>query len=125
MIQIELLTGAPPYFELPPMPALFRIVQESLTNVVRHAQARAVWLDLVVQDGFLVLTVRDDGCGMGAERGSDGIGLISMRERARMVGGSLELVSSAGAGTSVQVRIALETLAAPSQGAALAQEGAV
>ena len=105
--------------------ALFRIVQESLTNVVRHAQARAVWLDLVAQDGFLVLTVRDDGCGMGAERGSDGIGLISMRERARMVGGSLELVSSAGAGTSVQVRIALETLAAPPQGAALAQEGAV
>ena len=69
--------------------------------------------------------MRDDGTGLGAECGDDGIGLISMRERARMVGGSLDLVSSAGAGTSVQVRIALASLAPPPQGAAPAREGAV
>ena len=90
--------------------ALFRIVQESLTNCVRHAQASSVEISLVADVKDLVLTIRDDGRGFANEgRLGGGIGLVSMRERADALGGLLEISSSPGAGTIIQVKISLNT----------------
>jgi signal transduction histidine kinase len=90
--------------------ALFRIVQEALNNVVRHAQAGNVWVDLQSDEADLILRVRDDGQGMAATSGPIGMGLSSMRERARAVGGRLEIVSAPGQGCSVTLRLALSAL---------------
>ena len=92
--------------------ALFRIVQEALNNVVRHARARNVWVDLQTDAGELVLRVRDDGIGMAAISGCAGMGLGSMRERARAVGGCLDIISAQSDGCCVEMRIALSAMPA-------------
>lgn len=89
--------------------ALFRIVQEALTNVARHSGAGEVHIRLVAEDGGLALTVSDDGRGFGGRaEGAAGIGLISMRERASALGGAFEIRSHPGAGTVVAVRLPLD-----------------
>jgi len=85
----------------------FRVAQEALTNVVRHAQARAVSVDLTRRNGHLHLRVRDDGVGFNVaalrDRAVQGasLGLLSMEERASLAGGGLEFNSSPGKGTEV------------------------
>ncbi|HEY1329109.1 MAG TPA: PAS domain S-box protein [Casimicrobiaceae bacterium] len=91
--------------------ALFRIVQESLTNVAKHAGARRVTLRLEPGDHSFRLSVIDDGCGFDAdapERSGDhhGWGLMIMRERAEAVGGRMRVRSAAGRGTDVTVELA-------------------
>jgi signal transduction histidine kinase len=87
--------------------ACFRVAQEALTNVVRHAHAGAVTVALRKQDGHLHLFVRDDGAGfevaVGREKALRGgsLGLLSLEERATLVGGGLELKSAPGQGTEV------------------------
>ena len=87
--------------------ALFRIFQESLTNVARHAQATKVWVHLGEEAGAVVLEVEDDGVGISlaqlAERHS--LGLLGMRERAEAFGGEVELAGAPGQGTTVVVRM--------------------
>ena len=91
--------------------ALFRIVQESLTNSVRHGHASRVEIGLVTDDKGLVLTVRDNGVGFVVEeRQGGGIGLVSMRERAYALGGRLDISSSPDAGTIIQVKLPLKML---------------
>ncbi len=87
--------------------ACFRVGQEALTNVVRHARARAVAVEIRKQDGHLHLYVRDDGVGFDvaalrdqAVRGGS-MGLLSMEERATLADGGLECKSSPGQGTEV------------------------
>ena len=89
--------------------AVFRIYQESLTNVARHAFATAVDVRLDEKEGKLVLEVRDNGRGFatGAMPGPQSFGLIGMRERALLLGGSLEINSAPGAGTAVRLEIPL------------------
>ena len=89
--------------------AVFRILQESLTNVLRHAQATRMDVELVVQDDQLTLTVRDNGCGISTEKLADlnSIGLAGMRERALVFNGHIDIEGSAGAGTVVTVRMQL------------------
>jgi signal transduction histidine kinase len=90
--------------------ALFRIVQESLTNVVRHAGATSVQVRLVCDGTDLVLTVRDNGMGIasGPRTGTGtGIGLVSMRERATALGGQLRIAGEPGAGTTIEVTLPL------------------
>lgn len=86
---------------------IFRIVREALTNVVRHAEATEVSIDLHETDGVYVLTVRDDGKGIGARELADprSLGIVGMRERCLLVGGTLEIAGAPGAGTTVVVRI--------------------
>ena len=91
--------------------ALFRIVQEALTNVVRHARATHLQVELLSEGTDLVLRVRDDGIGMAARVGHTGIGLSSMRERARAIGAAFEVISSPGAGCCIEVRLAHALLA--------------
>jgi len=87
--------------------ALFRVGQESLTNIVRHAQAKNVHLEITEHDGELRLEVRDDGSGMEiAEPGTyRSYGLAGMRHRITALGGTFELDSRLGAGTRIYIRI--------------------
>jgi PAS domain S-box-containing protein len=89
--------------------ALFRIVQESLTNIARHAGASEVQIRLALEGEQLVLTVRDDGTGIAESHGrTSGIGLVSMRERATALGGHLRIASIPGRGTTIEVALPLE-----------------
>ena len=83
--------------------ASYRISQEALTNVVRHAAADQVTMSLVVEEYLLILTVEDAGCGFCTDNLSKvvGIGVAGMRERAVLVGGELEVSSRLGQGTRV------------------------
>ncbi len=91
----------------------FRVAQEALTNVIRHAQAHLVEVELSEANGTLQLVVRDDGRGFDVpaarkraiEGGSQG--LLSMQERATLAGGDLEIDSAPGRGTSVRARLPL------------------
>ena len=93
--------------------ACFRIAQEALTNVVRHAQASRVRVALDRNDGELTLTVGDDGAGfdVAAARqravAGESLGLLGMEERALLLGGRLEIESASGAGTTVRARLPL------------------
>ncbi|MGN8110852.1 histidine kinase [Paraburkholderia sp. 22098] len=91
--------------------AIFRIAQESLTNVARHSRASRVVLTLRSDDASIDLEIRDDGCGFDLNAVSAGhrgsYGLLGMVERARLIGGALSIASSAGSGTVVAVRIPL------------------
>jgi two-component system NarL family sensor kinase len=89
---------------------LYRIAQEALTNVARHAKATEVTLTLQADEESVCLVVRDNGEGL-AEGGSrtEGHGLLGMRERARLCGGTLRLSSRAGKGTTVTVQMPLNS----------------
>jgi len=92
--------------------ATFRIFQECLTNVVRHAQAKQVRVVLNQEDENIVLVVQDDGIGF---RESDlsntlgSLGLLGMKERAQSCGGDVQISSSPGSGTTVTVRVPVDT----------------
>jgi signal transduction histidine kinase len=87
--------------------ALFRILQESLTNVYRHAEATRVRVFLGQEDGDLVLRIQDDGQGIppAALNAPRSIGLAGMRERALLLGGRCDIVSSPESGTAIEVRL--------------------
>ncbi|MGO9337861.1 MAG: PAS domain S-box protein [Terracidiphilus sp.] len=92
--------------------ATFRIFQECLTNVIRHAQAKSVRVDLNQEEEFILLVVEDDGIGF---RESDlsntlgSLGLLGMKERAQFCGGEVQISSSPGNGTTVTVRVPVDT----------------
>lgn len=84
--------------------ALLRICQEALVNVERHAAAKEVEINLVFEDGFVALSVRDDGIGFEPEARHEGsYGLIGIRERVRLLGGTLEIRSEKGRGSLMEV----------------------
>lgn len=96
---------------LPPLPAAvevaaYRIVQEAITNVVRHAQAHRCIVRLLLIDDVLQVEILDDGIGLSAEREA-GVGLLSMRERASELGGSCVIEKRNGSGTRVCARLPL------------------
>jgi signal transduction histidine kinase len=86
--------------------AAFRIVQEAVTNVVRHARARTCAVRLQLQDTALRLSIEDDGDGLSASRRA-GVGLASMRERAEELGGTFAIQRRPGGGTCAQVVLPL------------------
>jgi two-component system sensor histidine kinase UhpB len=83
----------------------FRLVQEALTNVAKHAEADAVELRIGVTDGVVEIVVADDGRGMDLDAPTAGFGLVGMRERAELVGGVLDIASAPGSGTTLRARI--------------------
>lgn len=86
--------------------ALYRLVQEALTNVLRHAKARQVRVSLGEADGWLQLQIRDDGQGFNPDAvGAGHHGLLGMRYRIESLGGTLQLLSSPGRGTLVLARL--------------------
>jgi PAS domain S-box-containing protein len=89
--------------------ACFRVVQEALTNVIRHARAQHVWIELSQTEDVLDLAVRDDGVGFDVARtleqapGCGHLGLLGMRERVQILGGDIEIDSELGHGTRIRV----------------------
>lgn len=92
---------------------VFRVVQEALTNVARHAHARLAEIDLRCENDTLVVTIRDDGCGFVANTGKKTFGLLGMRERVAMIGGRLEIDSRLGEGVTITCRIPLQKETSP------------
>jgi signal transduction histidine kinase len=92
-----------------PSTALFRILQESLTNVARHAAASEVETSLQWQPGQIVLRIKDNGRGIPAAKLEDphSVGLAGMRERALLLGGQCEISGRPGEGTTIEVRLPL------------------
>ncbi|MFH1634473.1 MAG: sensor histidine kinase [Chloroflexota bacterium] len=86
---------------------LYRIAQETLENIVRHADAQKVTLQLKTEDRTLILTISDDGCGFDPQNVdfADKLGIQGMRERAILMSGNLEVHSHSTKGTSVQLSI--------------------
>jgi len=103
--------------ELPPDAALclYRVAQEALQNVVKHSGATIAKVELIRNDGHLRLLVSDDGAGFDPRtaRNNGSLGLVSMSERARFVGGRLAVESRADSGTRIEVRIPLSTAIKP------------
>jgi signal transduction histidine kinase len=93
--------------------ALYRIAQEALTNATKHARARQVRLRLAAEGGRTVLRVSDDGAGFGGSVEhtgehavqAGGLGLLTMRERATAIGGSIRIESTTGTGTTIEVTV--------------------
>ena len=86
---------------------LFRIVQESLTNVIRHAQASRVDINLTLIDGTLELEIADNGKGISsaALEHPASFGLIGIKERVHSMGGQVDIAGKSGAGTRIRVKI--------------------
>ncbi len=95
--------------------AVYRLVQEALTNVVKHAGADRVTIEIAAHDAEVDVLVRDDGTGFDPRAPREGFGITGMRERVGLAGGTLEIASAPGEGTTVQA-----TLARPVGGAAAA-----
>ncbi|MBN2391849.1 MAG: sensor histidine kinase, partial [Anaerolineae bacterium] len=99
--------------ELPDLPlatkeALYRVAQEALNNLIKHAEARRVVLRLRCVPGILTLEVQDDGVGFDPQADYPGhLGLHTMRERVERLGGGLAIESAPGAGTTVQATFPL------------------
>jgi signal transduction histidine kinase len=87
---------------------IFRVTQEALTNVVKHADAETVRVHLACRERSVILVIEDDGRGFSGDRTRDGgFGLVGMRERVAALDGSLEIESTQGAGTRIAVEIPL------------------
>jgi signal transduction histidine kinase len=92
---------------------LYRIVQEALNNIVKHANAKNVWIRAWQEKQVLFCSVRDDGTGFDARNvqkpdGRKGLGLVAMQERASAIGGTLRVESSPGRGSELSLRFPLE-----------------
>jgi signal transduction histidine kinase len=87
--------------------AVFRIFQEALTNILRHAQATRVNIQMKVEDGEFILTISDNGRGLTDEEklGQHTLGLLGMRERAHLIGGEVSITSAKRRGTIITVRL--------------------
>jgi len=113
-LQVDLVqTGTPERLAPAVEVAAFRIVQEAVTNVARHADADRCTVRLVHQEGTLSLTVEDDGVGFDVSAGSRvdgrrGLGLVGIRERVLSLGGTFIVESREGQGTSLRVTLPLE-----------------
>src|SRR5579863_4537665 len=84
---------------------VYRVLQEALNNVSRHSGVNEVWVRLKFLTDALELEVEDHGKGMAPEKNGRGIGLVAMRERAEIIGGTLELLQPLGGGTLVRLKI--------------------
>ncbi|RYZ22306.1 MAG: hypothetical protein EOO16_09745 [Chitinophagaceae bacterium] len=101
--------------------ALYRIIQEQLNNIQKHAQASEVTIDLGQTDTDTVLRVTDNGRGFNPSARRGGMGLNNIRSRARALGGSLRVESAPGKGCSLQVTLPIPPETKPAEGNSMAQ----
>ncbi len=90
---------------------VYRVLQEALNNVARHSGSRQAWVRLRFDEGTLELDVEDHGQGLATERAHRGLGLVAMRERAELVGGTLEFARPREGGTLVRLRVPVTAVA--------------
>jgi signal transduction histidine kinase len=91
---------------------VYRVLQEALNNVSRHSEAKEAWVRVSFLPRELVLEVEDHGKGMNRNKGQHGIGMVAMRERAEIIGGTLELAQPTEGGTLVRLRVPREKVEA-------------
>jgi signal transduction histidine kinase len=96
------LAGAALKISRPVQQLCFQVVREAVANVIRHARAKSVEIEIESRDGAAQVSVIDDGCGINADR-NEGVGLAGVRERLELMGGKLTVESRAG-----RTRIAAE-----------------
>ncbi|MEV1170051.1 sensor histidine kinase [Nonomuraea sp. NPDC049784] len=99
------ITGTPVALAAEVEAALFRVAQEALANVAKHARATRTGLTLSYTDETVLLDIRDDGAGFDPQEPADGFGLDGMRQRVRGVGGTLDVESEPGQGTAVAAAV--------------------
>jgi signal transduction histidine kinase len=118
MQALEYRSGARVYVDMTTLPAAdrfplamqeaaFRIIQEALANIARHARAQNVWCTIVQHEDTLVVTIRDDGQGFDIQSTQKGMGLTNIQERVHHLDGSVTIESESGKGTTIQVTIPL------------------
>jgi signal transduction histidine kinase len=86
---------------------LYRIAQEALQNIAKHSHSKTAWVHLTGAPQELRLCIWDEGIGFDTESPQRGLGLVSMRERLRLVGGSLRISSRAPSGTQIDATVPL------------------
>ncbi len=107
-IRVQLQANVPGRLPSEIETALYRIVQEALTNIVKHARASRVSIVLSERERAVTVVIEDDGIGFAPRSArEDGLGLVGMRERVALVGGRLEIESREGAGTTLLVEVPL------------------
>jgi len=105
-IEVELFTGTSPWVVTAEKSlCLYRVAQEALKNAAKHSGSSKIEVGLEALHGMLQLRVRDNGRGFDVSNYEPGLGLASMRERMRMVGGTLEIHSARGQGTEIMTRV--------------------
>ncbi|HEY1277850.1 MAG TPA: GAF domain-containing protein [Thermoleophilaceae bacterium] len=109
-LEVDARIELPEQLDLELSTAIYRLVQESLTNAAKHADAERAWVEVVHADGTISVGVRDDGRGFDPERPDAGFGLIGMRERIALAGGRLSVESAPGQGTVVRAELPALTL---------------
>jgi len=89
---------------------LYRVLQEALTNVIKHAHATQVWVDVSIEENTIALTIQDNGIGIltPSDAAKNGIGITGLRERLTLVGGKLEISSPTTKGTIISAQLRLE-----------------
>jgi len=108
-VELALEQGRQPTRHAPELEtALYRIVQEALTNATKHGHAKRAVIEVFEHDTNIELTVRDDGSGFEPGTHSDGFGLLGMQERTALLGGELRIDSKPGAGTTIHARLPIE-----------------
>jgi signal transduction histidine kinase len=98
--------------------AVYRIVQEAINNAVKHSGAARISVGVKDDDGDVTVLVRDDGRGFDPGAGTDGFGLVGMRERVESLGGRLDIESAPASGTIVSVRLPVRRRALPQDASA-------
>ncbi|MEO8125831.1 MAG: CHASE3 domain-containing protein [Bryobacteraceae bacterium] len=92
--------------------AVFRVVQEALTNVLKHAKAKEVHLEMTLGDDQLKLEIRDNGIGMSGATPAGGHGMLSMRHRMTSLGGTTQIAAAPGGGTAIHIALPLDRIRA-------------
>jgi signal transduction histidine kinase len=93
---------------------IYRIAQETLENIVRHAGARSIWVRLSEADHQICLVIEDDGLGIGSgalpadDEAGDRFGIRGMRERSQLIGATIDISDRAGQGTRVELVVPVE-----------------
>jgi signal transduction histidine kinase len=110
-VRVQFSSGVlPPEIPRETASCLYRVVQESLQNIARHAGAKKASVSLSVKKNAVALSITDDGSGFDLEeaRGRGGLGLIGMEERTRLAKGKLSIAAAKGRGTRIQVEVPLK-----------------
>lgn len=89
---------------------IFRIVQESLLNISKHANANTCYVSILLDDGYLVLEIKDDGIGFDLNATKQGIGLQNIQERAKTISAILEIISKPNIGTTIRLKAKIGSL---------------
>ncbi len=84
---------------------LFRIAQEGINNAVRHAKSNRITIELNFQPDTVTLVIEDNGIGLPVDGGTEGFGLVTMRERAGKVGGTFAIQGKPGGGTQITITL--------------------